>query len=516
VAAEVAVLLALIVMNLRGVKESVTAVAPIFLLFVATHFTLISVGVGAHFGRVPEVARSVSSGIARGVATLGTWGMMRVFLRAFSLGGGTYTGIEAVSNGLPIMREPRVHTGKRTMLYMALSLAFTAGGILFCYLLFDVQTFFSLPPAEQAAHTLNWVLADRVLGPLRLGPLPLGAMLVGVTIASEAALLFVAAQTGFIDGPRVMANMAIDSWLPHRFASLSDRLTAKDGVMLMGGSSIVLLVAFGGRVDALVVMYAVNVFVTFSLTELGMCRFWVTEGRRHAGWLRHMSVHVVGLTVCLTILTVTVTEKFREGAWLTVLVTMALVGVCTLVRRHYRRVALALRRLDHEFVHLPTADHHGGEPDPSQPTAVLMVGEFGGVGIHALLSIQKMLPGYFKNVVFVSVEVVSSGAFRGPDEIGALKRSVEQSLERYVALARRLGWNAGAATAVGTDPVETLYRVCVDLARRYPRVMFFGGKLLWRRETWWQRMLHNETAYQVQRRLQWKGLPMTIIPLRAG
>ncbi len=515
-AVEVVVLMLLIIMNLRGVKESVKSVMPIFLVFVVTHLILIVGGIGLHAGRLPTVAHEVSSGLKSGLATFGLWGLFKIFMRAFSLGGGTFTGIEAVSNGIPIMREPKVHTGKKTMVYMAASLAFTAGGLMLCYLLYDVRGFFALPEKEQLAKTLNWVLADKFAGSWHLGRIPLGSILVSITIASEAALLFVAAQTGFIDGPRVMSNMAIDSWLPHRFSSLSDRLTSKDGVLLMGAAAILILIAMRGSVDALVVMYAINVFVTFSLTNLGMCRFWLGERKKHAAWLRHITVHVVGLALCLAILTVTVMEKFRHGAWLTLVITAALIAICVWVRYHYRAVSLQLRRLDHEFQHLPTTDHKGGDPDRKLPTAVLLVGKFGGVGIHSLLSVQRMLPNYFKNVIFVSVAVIDSGHFKGPEEITELKQEVDDTLKRYVDLARRLGWNAAAVTGVGTDPVDAIYRACMDTARKFPQVMFFGGKLIWKRESWWQRIMHNETAFQVQRRLQWKGLPMTIIPLRVS
>jgi amino acid transporter len=516
VGCEVGVLVLLIIMNLRGVKESVKAVMPIFLIFVATHLILIVGGIGANASRLPTVAHEVTSGFRNGLSTIGGWGLFMIAIRAFSLGGGTFTGIEAVSNGIPIMREPRVQTGKKTMVYMAASLAFTAGGIMLCYLLFDVKSFFQLPEAEQLKKTLNWVLANNFAGHWHLGPVPIGSIFVSITIASEAALLFVAAQTGFIDGPRVMSNMAIDSWLPHRFASLSDRLTSKDGVLLMGISAIIILVAMHGSVDALVVMYAINVFVTFSLTNLGMCRFWVGERKKpKSGWLRHMSVHAMGLALCLAILTVTIMEKFSQGAWLTIVITCATIAVCLWVRYHYRSVALKLRQLDHEFLHLPTGTDHGGkDPDPKLPTAVLLVGQYGGVGIHSLLSIQKMIPNYFKNVIFVSVAVIDSGHFKGPEEIDALKTEVDDSLKRYVALARRLGWNAGSATGVGTDPVDAIYRACMATAKTFHQVMFFGGKLIWKRESWWQRLMHNETAFQVQRRLQWKGQPMTIIPLR--
>jgi hypothetical protein len=114
----------------------------------------------------------------------------------------------------------------------------------------------------------------------------------------------------------------------------------------------------------------------------------------------------------------------------------------------------------------------------------------------------------------VSIAVVDSGSFKGVEEIARLEKNTEEQLRKYVELARRLGWNADYATGVGTDPADEITRVCLELATKYPRVMFFAGKLLWQRETWTQRILHNETAYQVERRLQWKGLPMTVIPLR--
>src|SRR5579863_1206592 len=120
----------LIALNLRGVKESIKALLPIFLVFLVTHALLISWSVLGHLPEVPIVAHQVSRGFSSGLTTLGLGGMALLLMRAYALGGGTYTGIEAVSNGLQIMREPRVETGKRTMVYMALSLALTAGGIL--------------------------------------------------------------------------------------------------------------------------------------------------------------------------------------------------------------------------------------------------------------------------------------------------------------------------------------------------------------------------------------------------
>src|SRR5258705_931539 len=256
----------LTVLNLRGVKESVRTLVPVFLVFLLAHVVMIGGSVFFPLGRADEVARSVSTGLSHALGTIGFFATAALFLRAFSLGAGTYTGIEAVSNGLQIMREPRVATAKRTMVYMAVSLALTAAGIILGYLLMDVH---SVP-----GKTMNAVLADRLAGSWNLAGIPLGHGFVVITLTSEALLLFVAAQAGFIDGPRVMANMAHDSWLPHRFSALSDRLTMQNGVLLMGGAGFLMLLHTRGKVDTLVVLYSINVFLTCPLTQAAMLRYW--------------------------------------------------------------------------------------------------------------------------------------------------------------------------------------------------------------------------------------------------
>src|SRR4029453_14421482 len=159
---EVAFILLLTVLNIRGVRESVLTLLPVFLLFLVTHVVLIGAALVGHLPQLGATARSVGSGFQHGAATLGFGGLLVIFLRAYSLGGGTYTGIEAVSNGLPIMREPKVETGKRTMIYMAVSLAFTASGLLLCYLLWRI--------APVAGKTMNAVLVERLVDGLPLGP----------------------------------------------------------------------------------------------------------------------------------------------------------------------------------------------------------------------------------------------------------------------------------------------------------------------------------------------------------
>jgi amino acid transporter len=506
--AEFTVIILLIILNIRGVKESVQPIVPIFIVFVITHLVLILGGIGSHLGEASSVATRVSDGLSSSLGTYGAFGVLIIFMTAYSRGAGTYTGIEAVSNGLQMMREPRVATGKRTMLYISVSLAFTAGGILLCYLLFGTH--------PQEGKTLNGVLVEAFAGHWSLFGLPIGRVFVILTLASESALLFVAAQTGLIGGPQLMSNMAIDSWLPRRFASLSDRLTTKDGVVLLGIAAVAVLVYARGHVDTLVTMYSINVFITFSLSQMGMCRFWLRERTHVPHWIRHISIHVIGLVMCIAILTFTVTLKFSQGAWLTLLVTSALIVLCLAVKSHYRGVARQLALLDADLDNLVGLDGKGGEPDPSKPTAVLLVSHYGGLGVHSMLSIQRTYPGYFANMVFVSAAVHDSGTFKGSAEVDALRQRVEETLQKYVVLAQSLGWNSSYRMAEGLDAVYESSRLCIRIAEEFPRVVFFAGKLIWKRETWLQRILHNETAYQVERRLHWKGLAMAVLPVRVG
>jgi amino acid transporter len=492
----------LIILNIRGVKESISVMAPIFATFVVTHLVLLLYGVFTHTERFAPLAGDFNNGLRHDISTIGVFGIMMLFLRAYSLGGGTYTGIEAVSNGLQIMREPRVQTGKRTMLYMATSLAFTAGVLFLCYALVGIK------PVE--GKTLNAVLADGLFAHW-----PMGGAIAFITIFSEGALLLVAAQAGFVDGPRVMANMAVDSWFPHRFAALSVRLTMRNGILLMGIAAIALLFYTGGSVSALVVMYSINVFVTFSLSQLGMSKFFIERRREDPQWKQHLSVHLVGLLLCVTILLITTFEKFTEGGWMTLLITSVVIGLCYLIKGHYLKVRQGMADLDKTLLDVPVASH--GEPpaiDRNMPTAIQMVSGYSGFGIHTLFSIMTTFPKTYRNIIFVSVALIDSGSFKGAEEIEALEESVKSGLEKYVAMAHKLGFAAEYRTALATDVVESAVELCKQTAEEFPRSTVFTGQITFRLEKFYHRLLHNETAFAIQRRLQWDGLTTVIMPIR--
>ena len=495
----------LVLLNLRGVKESVAVLTPVFLLFLLTHVILLGGGFVVRGSELPHLATEVRSGLSRDLATLGLGGVMALFLRAYSMGAGTYTGIEAVSNGLQIMREPRVATGKHTMALMATSLALTAAGVTLCYLILGVH--------PEAGKTMNAVLAERFVG--AAGWSSVGGPFVTITLASEALLLFVTAQAGFIDGPRVMANMAGDSWVPHRFSQLSNRLTMQNGVLLMGATSVGALLYTRGDVASLVSMYSINVFVTFSLSQAAMVRYWWQAKGRKEPFGRGLAVHLVAFVLCSTILVLNVYEKFSEGGNITILVTSVLVAACVFTRRHYRKIGQQLSRLDAVLESLPAETPEVAPTlDPRAHTAVLLVGGYAGLGVHSLLSALRLFPNLYRNVVFLSVAVVDSATFKDVQEVDEVAKRTQESLDRYVALAHRLGLGATSRMAVGTEVVPEAEALCREVAQSFPRSLFFAGKLIFEREGLLQRILHNESAVQLQRQLQFAGLNAMVLPVR--
>lgn len=493
---------ALVLINIRGVKESVMMLAPIFIVFVVTHILLIGSGIVTHASNISPVAHRFHLTFSQDVASIGYMGILALFLRAFSMGAGTYTGLEAVSNGMQILREPRVHTGKRTMLYMAASLTLTAAGLLCCYALFDIK------PLHD--RTLNAILADATFFTW-----PLGGTLALVTLLSEGALLIVGAQAGFVDGPRVMANMATDSWLPRRFSALSERLTMQNGILLMGAAALALLLYTEGSVSALVVMYSINVFLTFSLSQFGMVRMFIKNKKSEPKWKKYVTIHTFGLLLCMTILCVTVFEKFTEGGWVTVAITSTLIGVCYLIKGHYVKTRKALHELEREMSNVPSGRVATDAPvDPKKRTAILLVGGYNGFGLHTWLSILRAFPGVYKNFLFVSVAEVDSGSFKGSSEIEALRNSVREGLMKYVNLCRSYGFPADFRMDLGTDVVDTATRLCESLTREFPESTVFAGQLIFRQDRFFQRILHNQTAFAIQRRLQWQGITSVILPIR--
>ena len=506
---EYLLIVVLIVLNLRGVKESIQVLLPIFLLFLVLHVVVIAGAIGMHIGAAGTLAAGVAGEIHRSASTsgFGMLGMLAVLMHAYSMGGGTYTGLEAVSNSMPVIREPRIRNAKRTMLYMAVSLSFTAGGLILAYLLLDIR--------KEDGRTMNFLLTRDFVEETGMTGLGIGGAFLIATLLSEGALLVVGAQAGFIDGPRVLGYMAHDSWMPRWFSSLSERLATENGILLMGGAALAALAYTHGDIGTLIVMYSINVFVTFSLSMIGMCRHWWQLRKENALWKRRLGLFLFGAALCVSILAVTLVQKFTEGGWLTVSVTAGCVAVAFGIHRYYVNVGKRLKSLDDTLARLPTSGEPNRDPpDPSQPTVVVLVGGYTGLGVHTMLSALRFIPSHFRNYVFLSVGVIDSGNFKGSGAVEDLRSYTQAALDRYVDLAQRLGFPAKSHLAIGTDAVDELEKLCLTVAQGFPQATFFAGQLVFQKDTWLHRFLHNQTAYALQRRLHWAGLPMVILPTR--
>ena len=509
----VAGIIFLMVLNLRGVKESVVLWLPVFFLFVATFTFAIFYGVISHAGDLPGIMHGLAADVRADRSEVGTWGLIIVILRAYSLGAGTYTGIEAVSNGLSVLREPRVQTGKRTMVYMGASLAFVVGGLLLVYLLYHVK------PVE--GQTLNAVLLGQMTA---AWPAWLGKTFVMAALVSSAALLLIAAQTGFLGGPRVLANMAVDRWMPTRFATLSDRLVTQNGVLLMGLAALLVVLATavfagGGLVNTLVVLYSINVFITFSLSQLGMVRHWWAARAHTPKWQRKIFINGFGLMLTGSILVSLCFVKFFEGGWITLLVTGALIWASFGVKRHYLKTQGRLQRLN-ELVSVATLKESGNASVPviacdlKARTAVFLVNGFNGLGLHTLLAVMRMFPKVYQNFVFVQVGVLDAGNFKGAAEVDNLREHSQREVDRYVTYMKRHGFYAESKIALGTDIVDEAANACDAIAQRFPQAQFFAGQLVFQDDSLITRLLHNHTVFELQRRLYRHGWPMLILPIQ--
>ena len=504
----------LTLLNLRGVKESVILWVPIFSVFVLTYTFAIIWAVATHFGELPNIAHGVMADVRADRAEVGWLGLIAVLLRAYSLGAGTYTGIEAVSNGLNTLREPRVQTGKRTMIYMGASLSLVVGGLLLAYLLYQVQ-----PNPDK---TLNAVLFEQMTA---AWPAWLSKTFVISAMASSAALLFIAAQTGFFGGPRVLANMAVDRWMPTRFASLSDRLVTQNGVLLMGFAALVVLLftalfSSGGLVNTLVVLYSINVFITFSLSQLGMVRHWWNCRVKETYWKRKIFINGLGLLLTSGILVSLCIVKFFEGGWATLLVTGALIAAAFGIKRHYNHTQKKLQRLNELTAVALADDALKMEIKPALPcdvnarTAVFLVNGFNGLGLHTLLAVVRMFPKVYTNFVFVQVGVLDAGNFKGADEVENLREHSQKEVDCYVTYIGKRGFHAESRIALGTDVVDEAAKLCDKVAEKFPQAQFFAGQLVFADDSLMTRLLHNHTVFELQRRLYRIGRAMLILPIK--
>jgi hypothetical protein len=325
------------------VKESGRAFAVPTYVYIVSITAMVAIGLWrvflGHYEPVPFDARR-----AHDVAQVGGSLTLFLLLRGFSSGAVALTGVEAISNGVPAFRRPESRNAATTLTSMAVIL-----GSLFLGLSILAS---KLHPYPTHAETVNSQMA-RVL----FGESPF----YWVIQLSTCAILILAANTAFADFPRLSSIIAKDGYLPRQFANLGDRLVFSNGIVFLAGAATLLIVIFGGIVTALIPLYAIGVFTSFTLSQTGMVRHHLSE--REPAWRRGVAINSVGAVATFVVTLIVATTKFTKGAWVPIVVVPIVITLFKSISRHYKQVGEGLRIEPHE---LP--------PQPSVHTFVVLVG----------------------------------------------------------------------------------------------------------------------------------------------
>ncbi len=498
--AEVLAVCLLSLLNLKGMKESIKFLLPIFLGFVITHLFIIIYGIFMHGSQLPNMIHQTVSETHQAAQSVGLFAIIAILLRAYSLGSGTYTGLEAVSNNVNVLAEPRVRTGRWAMYYMAASLSIIAGGIIVLYLLWHVH--------PHAHMTLNAVVFQKILGSGYWGHIGLIVLLF-----FEAGLLLVGANTGFLGGPAVLANMAQDDWVPRRFKGLSARLVKQNGVLFFGLFAIFTLIVTNGKIEMLIVFYSINVFITFAVSLLGLSVYWVKNLASKKHWWRRLSLSLLGFFICCIILSVIVVTKLGDGSWGALLVTAGVVCVCMVARRYYKKYDALKRKLDKTLrVKITDVEENRLAIDTLAPTAVFLVRGIGAT-LHTILWVERMFPKHFKNYVFIHYGWVDTGSFGSDAALRRLQKNTDRITNYLVKFSAKNRVALETYTHFGTDPVEDVSTLAAEINDKYNNAVYFSSRYVFKNEKLLTRILHADFSLMVQRRLQNIGTKMLIVPL---
>jgi len=347
----------LTVANLRGVRSSAQLLSlPTFVFMVVVFLLVIGGLVKAAQGDLQVLSESQQNLLLahehhKPLAQMGTALTPVLLMRAFSSGCAALTGIEAISDSVLAFRPTEWRNARRVLTVMVVVLALMFGGI--SLLAHQVGTVY-----QEHGPTLLYQLGQAVFGN---GPLLLILQLATLLI------LLLAANTAYADFPRLANFLAQDGYLPRQLTSLGDRLVFSNGILALSGFSGLLLIAFNGSVTRLIPLYAVGVFLSFTLSQAGMVVHWWKD--KGAGWLGKAAVNGFGATVTAVVTLVLLYSKFLQGAWLVVLTIPLLVTLFLTIKGHYRQVANRLRLAADKKLSLPPAPAQGGAP------VVVLVGQ---------------------------------------------------------------------------------------------------------------------------------------------
>ena len=450
--------------NLRGIKESGRLFAAPTYLYIVMISALIIYGLVRAFilkdiSNIPFDQKAFDGTLESG----GTLGLFLI-LKGFSSGAVALTGVEAISNGVPAFKKPESKNAAATLVWMAVILGTLFMGI--SILAHHLQPY--------PSHDIT------VLAQLGIQVFGQGAVFFVLQIAT-ALILTLAANTAYADFPRLASIIAFDEYLPHQMRNRGDRLVFSNGVLILATAAIVLIVAFGGVTTALIPLYAVGVFTSFTLSQAGMVRHH--QKQREENWRRHAIMNGIGSVATLIVLVIVATTKFTSGAWVPLVLIPLIILLFKAIRRHYLRVDRALE-----------ANLTAGMTRPRRNTVIVLVGNVHGGVVQALSYAKSLNPNYL-----VAVRLVDS--------------------DEEAAEVNKVWLDAGFDI-----PLETVYSPYRELRRP---LLEFLDRLDEKYENdnvtviipefvvshWWENILHNQSALRIKRWLLFRrGTMVTSVP----
>ncbi len=453
----IAGVVAIAVANLRGIREAGRLFAGPTYLFVAAYLVMIAWG-GVLWLRGEATPATAATGGA-GLEAL----TLFLALRAFASGCAALTGIEAVSDGVPAFRKPEAQNARQVLAALGVILIVLFVGITVLAHAFHI--------APAAGETTNSQLARRIFGLS-----PFYYLVQGVT----ALILILAANTSFADFPRVASFLARDGFVPRQFANRGDRLAYSNGILILTVLSVGLLVVFHGDTHALIPLYAVGVFLSFTLKQASMVRYWLR--RRQRGWMSGVAVQAVGAAATGLVMVIIAVTKFTHGAWIVVVLIPALVVAFVTVRRHYDQVARQL-----------SIDGADTEPPLTAHIVLVPVGDVHR-GVLRAVRYARALSGDARGVY---VEIT-------PEQT----RRVEERWARFAGGMPLVVLRSPYRSVAGPllEYIDHLQRQAADQFVTIILPEFIPAR-------WWQHLLHNQTALLIKGALLFrKGVVVTNVP----
>lgn len=439
--------------NLRGVRES----GKLFMIptytFIVSIFVLIGLGLYQQaFGQIPQSYPNIPVGESLSLFFI---------LRAFSAGCTALTGVEAISDGVLAFKQPEWKNARLTMLYMGVIL-----GIMFIGITYLVRVYHIVPEEGQTAVSL---LGREILGN--------GPFYYFIQVATLLILLL-AANTSYADFPRLCYFLARDGFCPRQLSLLGDRLVYSNGIILLSLCAAVLVIIFRGQVNAIIPLYAVGVFTSFTLSQAGMVRRWFKE--RTSGWQASALMNALGALATAVVLGVVVTTKFLGGAWLVVVAIPLVVSLFLAINRHYKYVA---ERLSIQGIP-PRSYTSRPKAEVVTHPAVVVVGQLNRGTLEAL--------DYARSI---ADEIVAIHVDFGSTDRENLQQQWQQ-LEADIPLV--------ILESPYRSVISPIVNFVTSFEARHPGVLSTTIIPAFVTRNWWESILHNQTSFFLKRALRAK------------